>query len=84
MNRALLGAALFALFAALLVLAGCSTSEAPVPTTTTAPADCVAVTINVTTGEQTETPTPCLTSTGRCTGQITYRVEDDGSVIVTC
>jgi hypothetical protein len=54
MSRALLGAALFVLFAALLVLAGCSTSDAPAPTTTT---------------------------TG-CTGQITFRVEDDGSVVV--
>lgn len=58
MSRALLGAALFVLFAALLVLAGCSTSDAPAQTTTT------------------------TTTTTGCTGQITFRVEADGSVVV--
>ncbi len=84
MNRALFGAALFALFVALLVLAGCSTSDPQEPTETTTPRECVAVYIDVTTGKQTEVPSPCHTATTGCTGQVTARVEEDGSVITTC
>ena len=47
--------------------------------------ECVAVVINVETGEQTEIPTPCLppSDTG-CTGSITVRINEDGTVTSTC
>jgi hypothetical protein len=59
---------------------------APTTTTTTVPAlDCVHAVINLDTGVVTESPVPCRQpETSGCSGSVSFRIEEDGSVTSWC
>lgn len=58
----------------------------PAPSTTvTVDMSCMAVTVDVQTGLTTETPAPCQQTTeGGCTGSISFRIEENGTVTTWC